>query len=206
MQYNQAMQQHIADFKKHVTEIAQNPDFIHHQWFVTWHLEVVEKIAFELLQYYPEADRDLVEVMVWLHDYGKILDFDNEAATTLQAGPQKLREIGFDQAFADTAIKYIELLDKKMEIDIRQTPIEVQIVSSADGCSHLTGPFMQLYWYENPQKPYQQLMTGNRNKTTTDWQRKIVLPEAQAAFEQRFQLVLEQNGELPERFITSAAA
>ena len=80
------MQEKIEAFKAHVTESAANPDFVHHVWFVEWHLKVVEKIALELLDHYPDADRDLVLVMVWLHDYGKTINFADQYRTTLVEG------------------------------------------------------------------------------------------------------------------------
>jgi putative nucleotidyltransferase with HDIG domain len=200
------LQEKIEAFKHHVREVSANPEFLHHQWFAKWHLEVVEKIALELADKYPEADRDLVEVMAWLHDYGKIFDHDNQYEKTLTAGREKLTELGFPIEFVDKAISGIETLDKKMEIDLHQAPIEVQIVSSADGCAHMVGPFMFVFWnYETDQtfvgKSYEELMQLNLVKANKDWSRKIVLPEARAAFEHRYQHIIETSGQLPDRFL-----
>jgi hypothetical protein len=197
------MQPKIEAFKKHVRQASANPEFVHHKWFVKWHLEIVERLAFELADKYPAADRELVEVMVWLHDYGKILDFANEA--TLEAGPRRLRELGFDPTFADKAVEYIGIMDKKLEIDLHEAPLEVQIVASADGCSHLVGPFMHIFWHEATDatfagKTYEELMQLTLQKARKDWTRKITLPEARQAFEQRYKYLCEQSGELPDKF------
>lgn len=200
------MQEKIEAFKTHVKEASANPEFVHHKWFAKWHLEIVERIAFELCEHYSEADRELVEVMVWLHDYGKILDFEHEYEATLSEGPKILRKLGFPDDFAGKAVGNIETLDKKLEIDLHEAPIEVQIVSSADGCSHLVGPFMHIFWHEATDKTFvgrtfEQLMEGNLRKAKKDWEYKIVLPEARAAFELRHRFLCEQSGELPEKFL-----
>lgn len=199
------MQDRIALFKQHVIEASSNPAFVHHKWFVKWHLEIVQRIAAELCALYPEANRDLVELMVWLHDYGKILDFEHEYEKTLTAGSAKLEELGFDAAFTKKAVDYVDMLDKKLELDLHNAPIEVQIVSSADGCSHITGPFLEIFWNVETDKTfagkdYREMMALNKTKIDKDWQYKIVLPEARKAFEERHRYRLEEAGELPETF------
>ena len=196
------MEKLIEQFRGHVIDLSSSSkDFIHHDWFVTYHLEVVEKIALELCEKYPEANKELVVLMVWLHDYGKIIDFANEHSTTLTVGKDKLLELGLASEFVNKAVGYIELLDKKENLDADPTPIEVQIVSSADGAAHLIGPFFYLWWYENPSKPFQQLMKDNIYKATKDWEKKIVLPEVKQAFEKRHNFLLEQAGHIPEKFL-----
>jgi putative nucleotidyltransferase with HDIG domain len=169
-------------------------------------LEIVARIALELADKYPEADRDLVEVMAWLHDYGKIIDFNNEYETTQTEGPKILAQLGFPEDFAQKAVEYIGILDKKLEIDLHGAPVEVQIVSSADGCSHMVGPFMYVFWHHETDKTfadqtYEQHMAGNIEKVNKDWNHKIVLPEARAAFDSRYRHILETSGQLPDKFL-----
>jgi len=194
--------EHIqAKLKAHVIELSSKPSFIHHRWFVQWHLEIVDRIAAELLDLYPQANGDMVRAMVWLHDYGKIIDFNGQYDQKyVDAGRRKMIELGFDAEFAQTVADNIALADTKTGLDT--APIEVQILASADGCSHLVGPFVRLYWWENPQKPYEDIMTENIRKLTVDWQKKIVLPEAKKAFQTRHELAIEQSGQIADSFIT----
>lgn len=195
------MQQYVARFRDHVIHSANDSRFLHHRWFVRYHLEIVARLAEELCALYPAADRDLVTVLAWLHDYGKIVDQAYEHAATLTAGRAALLSAGFSMPFIDRVLACAERIDTKD--DLAHAPIEVQIISSADGASHLVGPFYALWWYENAHKPFAELMADNAAKARYDWERKIVLPEVRAAFARRHRLLLERCGQLPERFIIS---
>lgn len=192
----------IETLKQAVITASNNPNFIHHPWFVTYHLEIVAGLANELLAFYPDANPELVEVLAWIHDYGKALDFDRQYEMTLSEGPKLLQKLGFEPEFTKTVIDYMEIMDKKLELDIHTAPLEVQIVSSADGCSHLAGPFMPLWWWENAGKPFEELMVDNIRKAEKDWNHKVVLPEARRAFAQRHRFLLEQMGRLPEKYLS----
>lgn len=194
--------QPISELKEAIIDSSSSPSFIHHKWFVKYHLEIVDQIADELLTFYPSADSTLVKALVWIHDYGKTIDFDNQYELTLIEGRKLLDRLGFDPKFTNNVIEYMTILDKKMELNISESPIEVQIVSTADGCSHYVGPFMNLWWWENAEKPYEELMEDNYRKAEKDWNRKIVLPEAREAFKNRHSLILEQSGDLPISYFT----
>jgi hypothetical protein len=191
----------VQKLKEHVIALSNGrKEFIHHQWFVEFHLLVVEQISLELCKLYKSANLDVVLTMVWLHDYGKILDFSNQHSTTLSEGKNCLLKLGFEESFATEVVNYIDLLDRKENLDAESVPIEVKIVSSADGASHLVGPFFSLWWYENPQKSFRELMQDNVAKAEKDWNKKMVLPEVRKAFAERREYFLEQTGRIPERF------
>ncbi len=195
------MKSPIDSLKSQIIELSKDIRFIHHPWFVKYHLAIVEKISSELCEIYADSDKDLVQTMVWLHDYGKILNYDKQYEMTQKSGLEFLLKLGFDEKFAIKALEYIQMVDSKLTLDLKKAPIEVKIVSSADGAAHLVGPFFAVYLQEFHEKPLADLMAGNIHKAITDWERKIVLPEVKRAFEARHKLILEQNGEIPEKFL-----
>jgi hypothetical protein len=193
----------VSDLKQSIITLVTNKtDFIHHEWFVEYHLLIVEKLALELCDQHPSADRDIVLAMVWMHDYGKIIDFANQYTVTLTTGEHYLCSLGFTKEFARKVITNIERLDKKENLFADDVPIEIKIVSSADGASHLIGPFFYMWWHENPQKPFRQLMADNFAKSEKDWNKKVVLPEVREAFKDRRHFFLEQVGQFPEKFLS----
>ncbi|MFT4532647.1 MAG: hypothetical protein ACI9T8_000678 [Candidatus Saccharimonadales bacterium] len=194
-------QEHLDSFIEHVKQEAIKPDFIHHQWFIEFHLEIVEQIALEACDIYTEADKDFVRLLCWLHDYGKILDFDNQYDLTITEGEKKLKEIGFSDEVTMRAIESIKTIDAKVFEDIKVAPIEVQVVSSADAASHHVGPFFTLWWYENPDRTVKQLMEDNMKKSDKDWDRKMVLPEVREAFESKRKALEEMSGKLPDHYL-----
>ncbi|PIR94540.1 hypothetical protein COT97_00650 [Candidatus Falkowbacteria bacterium CG10_big_fil_rev_8_21_14_0_10_39_11] len=196
------MDSNLQQFKDHVIKAAANPDFIHHAWFVDYHLIIVEQIALELCKKHPDADKNIILLLVWLHDYGKILDINHEHKTTLSMGPKVLTEFGFNNEVIKLALDYIRQIDAHAEMDLSKASIEVKIVSSADAAAHLIGPFYQVYLHENPNKSLKDLMSSNKLKVKKEWSEKIVLPEIKKAFLDRYNLILEQNGDLPNNYLT----
>ncbi len=195
----------LIKLKEKVIKEAQNPNFVHHQWYVKWHLQIVERLANELCEIYPNANKDLCFAMVWLHDYGKILaqrpeNYDKGDFLTFTKGKELLLELGFSSEFTDSIISSLQNMERKMEEDLHFAPIEVQIVSSADAASHLIGPFMSLYWYENPNKSIEELLESGVKKAKKDWFRKVTLPEVKERFKERYLYLLENEGEFPEHY------
>ncbi len=193
------MDEAIEKFKAIVIANCARPDFAYREWFVEYHLNIVERIALELCDRYVEADRDLVRTLVWFHDFGKPLDEANERRTTLEQGPKCMTECGFSVEFIAKTLEYWQLMEQKETIDLRTAPIEVQIVSSADGASHFTGTFYAGYFADG--EPFSETQQQLREKIEKDWQRKIVLPELKESFKGRYIQAKELLGEFPEHFI-----
>lgn len=194
------MEENILKFKDIVIKNFSREDFKYHDWMVEYHLEIVERIAMELCDIYTDADRDVVRVLAWFHDYGKPFDEENEKAITLSEGPKVMLECGFTQEFIDKVVKYWKLMEQKNEIDIRTAPIETQIISSADGASHLVGLFYPSYFNEDGEN-FTSTQSSLSAKIQKDWERKIVLPEAREAFEDRYIKAKELLGEFPDKFL-----
>lgn len=194
------MEDNLTKFKNIVIENFSRKDFTYHEWIVDYHLKIVEKIAMELCDIYTDADRDVVQALVWFHDFGKPLDEENERAVTLEQGSKVMQECGFSQEFINKVVECWQLMEKKNEIDLRTAPIETQIVSSADGASHFTGVFHPSYFNENI-SDFTTTQKRLKEKIEKDWNRKIVLPEVQKAFESHYRRAKEMLGEFPERFL-----
>lgn len=191
------MEDSLQKIREVIAERASSINFVHHTWFVEWHLKVVEHISRQLLVHYPAADENIVIAMAWMHDYGKIINYATQHDTALiDEGRRLLIERGLDAPFAEQVAENIKILDSKTNIE--QANIETQIVSSADGCSHLVGPFISLFWQENPDLSLEQLMQENVRKLTVDWDKKVTLQEARTAYQTMHDIELAKaQGALP---------
>lgn len=177
------MNELIDKLRAYISEKASSPDFVHHKWFVKWHLELVETLSKDMMKYYPDADETTLIVLGWMHDYGKIIDFANQYDPKhADEGKKILKDLGFDENFAEMIGESVKLFDKKEHLE--NESIEIRIVSSADACSHLIGPWISLYWHENPDKPFEEIMTENARKLGGEWELKVTIPEAIKAYQQ----------------------
>lgn len=192
------MQDKLETLRQRVVEINSEPNFVHNCWYAQWHLQIVANIAAELTQHYPKADKQVVEAAAWLHDIGKAL---GSKVSNAEEARKILKENLFAPEFVEKVVQTIDRMDRFNDFDISTESVEVQIVSSADGCSHLVGPFMPIFVYEFHDRPFFDLMRGNANKARIDWNRKIVLPEARKAFKKYYEATLVQSGELPEKYL-----
>lgn len=193
------MSDNILALKNHIITLCNDSNFIHREWYVKYHLEIVEKISNELLLKYPSANKDLVLALVWFHDYGKIKNPANQYQETQNNGEKVLLDLGFNSEFVDLILKSIKILDSKQNLS--SASIEIQIVSSADGASHLVGPFFKLWWKENSEKSIEELINENLRKSKVDWGKKIVLPEVKEKFLQKYIFFQEQCGIFPDSFL-----
>ncbi|BDA69800.1 hypothetical protein RIVM261_075240 [Rivularia sp. IAM M-261] len=172
---------------------TQNPAFVHYKWYVKHHLLIVEEIAIKLCNIYKNANRELVLLLVWMHDYRKITNqsaYDSEIA-----GEKFLLENGVSAKRAKQVIASIKIIDRKDPQELVAESIEIKIVSSADAAAHMIGPFFSIYWWENSDVSIEELQARNRKKLTTDWERKIVLPEIKQAFEFQYRYLLNNASE-----------
>ena len=108
------MQNLIQNLKETVTAAAANEDFLHHEWFVEYHLKIAEQIALELCSIYKKADVDIVTTLIWVHDYPKIIVKEREHdPALLEKVYELLLVVGFDKEFADKIIDLLTIFEHK---------------------------------------------------------------------------------------------
>lgn len=193
------MEKEISAFKNHVIHNFSREDFAYRDWIISGHIEIVERIAMELCGIYVDADREIVQALVWFHDYGKPFDEENEKEITLRDGAKALRDCGFQQEFIDKVVHFWQLMEKKNDMDLSEAPIETQIISSADGASHFVGTFYATYFSDG--FDFATTQDRLRKKMDVDWNKKITLPEVKKAFHDRYLRAREMLGEYPDAFL-----
>ncbi len=194
------MKEKVENLKREASILAQNESFVHHEWYLDQHLEIVEQLSLEIAENY-EPDMYLVLGLVWIHDYAKTVGIrDDKDVISRSRG--LLLDLGFEEEYINKLINLLEIFERKDPDELRNSPIEVQIVSSADGASHMIGTFYQRYVYENPDTPFDELMESNLRKLNKDWNRKIVLPEVKEKLHERYEFLRESFGEIPERILS----
>lgn len=193
----------IHCLKNIIIWLAQDKSFKHHLWYVPYHLEIVEKICIELCEKYPHADREVIFTMVWMHDYPKIISSVQSSEECLQTEwYDMLIKHWFSVTQAAQIVEYILMMDRKHDLWNESVPIEIKIVSSADGLSHMIWPFTLLWLYENPDGEIDDLLSWSMKKLVNDREKKIVLKEIKEQYRQKYEYLLELHGKFRKKFVS----
>ncbi len=185
----------LTQLEAHVTQLANEEGFIHHTWFIDHHLKIIEQLVNELCDLYPHANRTVCLAMVWLHDLGKIITNkqkprEEEDRITLEESGKLLTQFGFSAQDTALTLACLQQMEALKSTPATSLHIETKIISSADAAAHYIGPFFALYWYENPTKSIESLITDNITKLQKD-QHKVLLPEVETFLQPRFALLAE---------------
>lgn len=177
--------QAISKVKEKVVEICSEKHFIHHKWYIEYHLNIIEKISLQLCERYSEADQLWVLLLVWMHDFEKIVRNGSIYQGTL--GKEFLEDLDFSPEDINKLLLDIDIFERKTDIKLVDAKIEIKIVSSADAAAHLIGPFYSIFWWENPNMSVENLRKSNWDKLEKDWNKKVVLPEIRDTYENHYQ-------------------
>jgi len=155
---------HHCPIEVEARRAASDPSFKHHEWYIEHHLDYVMAIAHSLK---PTAQPDEIEVinhMVWMHDYPKMLgDNDNFELVRDLVAKHK------GQEYADELVGFIDDMERIKSPDWNgKTTLFGALMSTADALAHYYGPFWQIYLDENPDTPIAELKKSNAEKLEKD--------------------------------------
>lgn len=153
----------------------------------------MEEVTLELIEKYPEVDKDLMRVLVWVHDYSKPFKPDKreEKESLFSMVREVLRELEFEMSFVERVVSVLAEVESKDTTRIEDTSIEAQILSSADGASHFIGPFFFSYFRNDSHEHINDTMKRVREKAVRDWEKKVVLPGARELIRVRYEILME---------------
>lgn len=162
-------------------------------WFYEEHLLVVEKLAMALCEYYPKANREAVNLMVWFHDIGRAHNANRDHDLY---GAEYAQKILTANSFTQTDIDLIVEACKTHSCDDYGKPksLEGKILATADAMSHFHHGFYLRILNSWSQKvdpdhykelarntDYQFLKQKLLEKIDKDYQEKIFFKEAKQA-------------------------
>jgi len=148
-------------------------------WFVEEHLLVVERLALELCDHHPEANRDAVTLSVWFHDYSRSKgEFEEHDLHGAKYAKDQLTQAGFDQQF----VRLVEQAClSHRSTHTQPVSIEAKILASADAMSHFSGGFYLRLMHRWSKLDYQDAKKKLLEKIERDYHDKLSVDEAKEA-------------------------
>jgi putative nucleotidyltransferase with HDIG domain len=144
-------------------------------WLYEEHILVVEKLALELCDLYPKANRDAVILSVWFHDIGRAHGYNEDHDLY---GANYANKILIKNNFDKNFIKLITESCKTHSCDKNGKPnsLEGKILATADAISHYHNGFYLriLYsWSKKNKDNYHKLREKLFEKMKRDLNEKI---------------------------------
>lgn len=158
-------------------------------WFYEEHLLVVKKLALDLCDLYPQANRDAVILSVWFHDIGRAHGHDENHDLY---GADYARKILTKNNFDQDLIKLVVNSCKTHSCEKNGKPesLEGKILATADALSHYhNGHFLRIFnsWSKNSDEDYHELKKKLFEKIKNDFTEKIFFTEVKQAIKPMYQ-------------------
>ena len=148
-------------------------------WFYEEHILIVEKLALDLCELYPKANRDAVILSVWFHDIGRAHGHDvGHDLYGSNYAKKTLTENGFGKDFVNLIVESCKT--HSCDENGKPNSLEGKILATADALSHYHNGFYLriLYsWSRKSKNDYHQLKTKLFKKMKRDLNDKILFDE-----------------------------
>jgi len=135
-EYEVQESQLVVATREHFTRTISEGDPVHQ--FFPHHVRQVEKWASRILEFYPEADREVVLLAVWLHDIGHTnkANMENHEIYSEQEARVFLPTLGLPEERIDMVAHCVRT--HRCKPDALPETIEAKVLAAADSASHMT--------------------------------------------------------------------
>lgn len=113
-------------------------------WDLKNHIPEAEKWADWICKRYPEADREVLMLAVWLHDIGHypVIEGNDHATTSEVIARQFLNEEKYDESRME---KVLHCVRSHRNRDVKPSTLEAKLFAVVDSASHFTwGPYVEM--------------------------------------------------------------
>ena len=121
--------------KKHFLTSIHNGDPTYFRF--PQHAQEVERWVHKILHFYPEADKEVVLISVWLHDIGQA-DGNYDVDHAIKSEEETISFLSKNNYPKDKIDKVAHCVRAHRCKDVQPNSIEAKILATADSASHMT--------------------------------------------------------------------
>ena len=170
-----------------VKEFAENTykkDKVGYNWEM--HIKPVLHYALKLADI-KKADKEVLEVSVYLHDLGTILyGNDDHHETGARDAEKLLTKLGVEKDFIEQ-VKHC-ILTHRASKEMKPKTIEAEILKTADAMAHYDAiPWLIKIGLHNTQGDLKGSIKWVLDKVNRNWEKKILFPEAKEMVKEKYE-------------------